>query len=47
MMIIGQYLLYIGKPYQRYIQHNRTLYRKVLFLLWRKVPINKHKYSNY
>ncbi len=36
-MIIGKYLLYRGKPYQRYIQHRRDLYRRILFCIWRKV----------
>lgn len=36
-MVIGKYLFYLGKPYQQYIQHNRDLYCRVLFCLWRKI----------
>ena len=36
-MVIGKYLLYLGKPYQQYIQHNRDLYHRVLFCLWKRI----------
>ena len=33
-MVIGDYLLYHGDPYRRYVQHKGLVYRKLFLFLW-------------
>lgn len=33
-MVIGNYLVCKGRPYQRYVLHNGLVYRKLFLFLW-------------